>query len=42
MVLGIKSSDTRRKEEKRKKYIKKESENGKRNRTPRYILRQGG
>jgi len=31
MVLGIKSSDNRRKEEKRRKYIRKESENGKRN-----------
>jgi len=29
MVLGIKSSDTRRKEEKRRKYIRNESENGK-------------
>jgi flagellar motor protein MotB len=32
MVLGIKSLDTRRKEEKRRKYTRKESENGKRNR----------
>ena len=32
MVLGIKSSDTRRKEERRRKYIRNESENGKSNR----------
>jgi hypothetical protein len=31
VVLGIKFSDIRRKEEKRRKYIRKESENGKRN-----------
>jgi len=31
-VLAIKFSDTRGKEEERKKYIRKESENGKRNR----------
>jgi hypothetical protein len=31
MVLGIKFSDTRRKEGKRRKYIREESENGKRN-----------
>jgi hypothetical protein len=31
MVLAIKFSDTRRKEEKRRKYIRKESENRKRN-----------
>jgi len=31
MVLGIKSSVTRRKEGKRRKYIRNENENGKRN-----------
>jgi hypothetical protein len=40
MVLGIKSSDTRRKEEKRRKYIRKERENGKR--TSRFVLHQRG
>jgi len=43
MVLGIKSSDTRRKEGKKRKHIRKKSENEKRNRrTSRSILRQGG